>query len=131
MEEESAATMRANIKLPHGGFSESGYLRTGDYGFIYDRNLFISGRLKDLIIIHGRSIIFFRLYLLGFEQPIDIFPQDVELLAEESNKMIKPGWIAAFPVEFGNGMSGFKDNWAVVNIIIYRGACGYCGRAPR
>jgi acyl-CoA synthetase (AMP-forming)/AMP-acid ligase II len=32
-----------------------GYLRTGDEGFIHHEELFICGRMKDLIIISGRN----------------------------------------------------------------------------
>ena len=33
-----------------------GYITTGDYGFLYEDHLFITGRLKDMIIIRGRNI---------------------------------------------------------------------------
>ncbi len=38
------------------GNSEDSFLRTGDLGFIYEDQLYITGRLKDLIIIDGRNI---------------------------------------------------------------------------
>lgn len=38
------------------------YLRTGDLGFMHDGELFVTGRIKDLIIVNGRNI----------------YPQDVE-----------------------------------------------------
>lgn len=36
--------------------SSSGFLRTGDQGFVYRNEVFITGRLKDLIIVRGRNM---------------------------------------------------------------------------
>ncbi|ELS00507.1 amino acid adenylation enzyme/thioester reductase family protein [Xenococcus sp. PCC 7305] len=60
------------------------FLRTGDLGFL-DRNgeLFITGRLKDLIIIRGRNL----------------YPQDIELTAEQSHADLRLASNAAFTVE--------------------------------
>ena len=33
------------------------YLRTGDLGFLSDKELLVTGRLKDLIIVNGRNIL--------------------------------------------------------------------------
>lgn len=41
---------------PVGEGAGPGLLRTGDLGFIYEGQLFVTGRLKDLIIVHGRNI---------------------------------------------------------------------------
>ncbi|HKH46431.1 MAG TPA: amino acid adenylation domain-containing protein, partial [Thermoanaerobaculia bacterium] len=59
------------------------YLRTGDLGVLADGALFVTGRLKDLIILRGRNL----------------YPQDVELAAEASHPALRPGCGAAFPVE--------------------------------
>ena len=56
------------------------FLRTGDLGFFHDGELFVSGRIKDLIIIRGRNI----------------YPQDVELLISNSHPMLRPGRSVAF-----------------------------------
>ncbi|MDW6005408.1 HAD-IIIC family phosphatase [Vibrio mangrovi] len=40
------------ITFPH---HRNGYLRTGDLGFVYAGELYITGRVKDLMIIHGRN----------------------------------------------------------------------------
>jgi acyl-CoA synthetase (AMP-forming)/AMP-acid ligase II/acyl carrier protein len=54
------------------------YLRTGDLGFFRDGDLFVTGRLKDVIIIRGRNH----------------YPQDIEQTAEQSHPAVLPG--AAF-----------------------------------
>lgn len=59
------------------------FLRTGDLGFIKEGELFVTGRLKDLIIIRGRNY----------------YPQDIELTVEQAHEAIRPGCGAAFAVE--------------------------------
>ncbi|TFW34664.1 AMP-binding protein [Massilia horti] len=59
------------------------FLRTGDLGFLHDGELFITGRLKDLVIINGRNV----------------YPQDIEEVIEEAIDFIEPNMCAAFPVE--------------------------------
>jgi acyl-CoA synthetase (AMP-forming)/AMP-acid ligase II len=58
--EESAEAFGASLSDGTGGF-----LRTGDLGAIVDGSLYVTGRLKDLIIVHGRNI----------------YPHDLELTA--------------------------------------------------
>jgi acyl-CoA synthetase (AMP-forming)/AMP-acid ligase II len=62
---------------------EGPFLRTGDLGFIQNGELFVTGRLKDLIIIGGRNH----------------YPQDIELTVEQSHPALKPGSGAAFAIE--------------------------------
>ncbi len=63
------------------------YLRTGDLGFIKDSQLFVCGRIKDLIIVGGRNI----------------YPQDMEAVAEKAVKLIRPGSSAAFSIDGAKG----------------------------
>jgi amino acid adenylation domain-containing protein len=58
------------------------FFRTGDLGFIKNGELFVTGRLKDLIIIRGRNH----------------YPQDIELTVERSHPALKPSSGAAFSV---------------------------------
>ena len=48
---ESRETFQASL----AGTGERPFLRTGDLGFLKDGELFVTGRLKDLIIIRGRN----------------------------------------------------------------------------
>lgn len=45
-----------NEKMTHEVFHEDGWLATGDLGFLLNGEVYISGRIKDLIIINGRNI---------------------------------------------------------------------------
>ncbi|MCQ0025251.1 fatty acyl-AMP ligase [Streptomyces somaliensis DSM 40738] len=49
----TAAVFRAR---PEGAADGPGHLRTGDLGFLLDGELFVTGRLKDLIVVSGRNL---------------------------------------------------------------------------
>jgi amino acid adenylation domain-containing protein len=76
---ESAAAFHGSLS----GGAAGPFLRTGDLGFVQDGELFITGRLKDLIIIRGRNH----------------YPQDIELTVEQSHASLRPGCGAAFAIE--------------------------------
>ncbi|MBI1890864.1 MAG: non-ribosomal peptide synthase/polyketide synthase [Burkholderiales bacterium] len=61
---------------------EGPYLRTGDLGFVHAGDLYIAGRLKDVLIIRGANH----------------YPQDIELTAFESHEAFMPNGAAAFTV---------------------------------
>jgi amino acid adenylation domain-containing protein len=63
--------------------AEGPFLRTGDLGFVHDGELYITGRIKDLIVIRGKNH----------------YPQDIELSAEHSHPGLQPGSCAAFAVD--------------------------------
>lgn len=50
---KTAEAFHGIIKGEEGGRV---YLQTGDQGFMYDGHLYITGRIKDLIIIRGKNI---------------------------------------------------------------------------
>ena len=62
---------------------EGPFLRTGDLGFLQEGELFVTGRIKDVIIIRGQNH----------------YPQDIELTVEKSHPALRPGFGAAFAVE--------------------------------
>jgi acyl-CoA synthetase (AMP-forming)/AMP-acid ligase II/acyl carrier protein len=61
------------------------FLRTGDLGFIHDDELFITGRLKDLIIIRGRNL----------------YPHDIERTVQESHPKLRSALGAVFSIANG------------------------------
>ncbi|NJM65763.1 MAG: AMP-binding protein [Acaryochloris sp. RU_4_1] len=75
--DETAGTFQASLANGEGPF-----LRTGDLGFLQDGELFVTGRLKDLIIIRGRNL----------------YPQDIEQTVEQSHPSLRLGGGAAFAI---------------------------------
>lgn len=68
----------ATLVVPAPGTPDGPWLKTGDLGFISDGELFIVGRIKDLLIIRGRNY----------------YPEDIEATVQE----ITPGRVAAISV---------------------------------
>lgn len=81
--EASERMFRATLK----DSGEGPFLRTGDLGFLQDGELFITGRLKDLIIVHG----------------VNYYPQDIERTVQESHPRLRLDCGAAFTVEGEDG----------------------------
>jgi acyl-CoA synthetase (AMP-forming)/AMP-acid ligase II/acyl carrier protein len=77
--EETERTFRACL----ADTGEGPFLRTGDLGSIYDGELFVTGRVKDLIIIRG----------------CNHYPHDIEQTVEQSHPALRPGGGAAFSVD--------------------------------
>jgi acyl-CoA synthetase (AMP-forming)/AMP-acid ligase II len=76
--EETEKVFHAHITQ----INEESFLRTGDLGFLLDGELFITGRLKDIILIRGQNH----------------YPQDIELTVEQSHPALRSGCGAAFAV---------------------------------
>jgi acyl-CoA synthetase (AMP-forming)/AMP-acid ligase II len=78
---ETEATFGARLTNPDAG----PFLRTGDFGFRLRGELYVTGRLKELIVIDGRNH----------------YPQDIERTAE-TRPVVRPGGVMVFSVE-GHG----------------------------
>ncbi|MEV3905331.1 long-chain-fatty-acid--AMP ligase FadD32 [Mycobacterium sp. NPDC050551] len=105
-EEETQATFRNILKSrtepshAQGADDDATWVRTGDYGAYHEGDLYITGRVKDLVIIDGRNH----------------YPQDLEYSAQESTKALRTGFVAAFSVPanqlpdevFENAHAGLK-----------------------
>ena len=70
-----------------GDLPEGPWLRTGDLGFLLDGQLYVTGRIKDLIIVDGRNI----------------YPHDVEATVESAHPAIAQRRLAAFAVDAPDG----------------------------
>jgi acyl-CoA synthetase (AMP-forming)/AMP-acid ligase II len=77
--EETERKFRAHL----ADTGEGPFLRTGDLGFLLDGELYITGRISDLIIIAGRNY----------------HPQDIELTVEHCHPSIRPSCCAAFSLD--------------------------------
>ncbi len=61
---------------------DDGYLRTGDMGFFHGGELFVCGRIKDMIIIRGQNY----------------YPQDIEAVVEKASGLVRANCVAAFQI---------------------------------
>jgi thioester reductase-like protein len=62
---------------------DEGYLRTGDIGFFHDGELYVCGRIKDMIILRGQNY----------------YPHDIENVVEKSSGLIRHNCVAAFQIQ--------------------------------
>ncbi len=70
-----------------GGMTADGqgpFLRSGDLGFLHDGQLYVSGRIKDMIIVRG----------------VNRYPQDIEQTVERASAAVQAGAVAAFAMNF-------------------------------
>jgi acyl-CoA synthetase (AMP-forming)/AMP-acid ligase II len=86
-ETELSFRNKLQSRLQHGSHAEGSavgglWFRTGDLGVYLDGELFITGRIKDLVIVDGRNH----------------YPQDLEATAADASKAVRPGFVAAFSV---------------------------------
>lgn len=121
MRDASAAAFHARVKPPMDGAAgprmdaytrdaDVHFLRTGDQGFVHAGQLYICGRIKDMIIIRGRNY----------------YPQDIEQTAEKAAQL-RPGCSAAFQVRIAQAQnaasaSGTQDDEGVALIAEVRDA---------
>jgi fatty acid CoA ligase FadD32 len=87
-EEETTETFknilksRTNPSHAEGAPDDGTWVRTGDYGTYHNDDLYITGRVKDLVIVDGRNH----------------YPQDLEYSAQEASRALRTGYVAAFSV---------------------------------
>jgi thioester reductase-like protein len=71
-----------HARLLDGSPHDDGYLRTGDMGFFHDGELFVCGRIKDVIILRGQNY----------------YPQDIEAVVEKTSGLVRANCVAAFQI---------------------------------
>ena len=65
---------------------DDGYLRTGDLGFMHEGELYVCGRIKDMIILRGQNY----------------YPHDIEMVVEKSSSQIRHNCVVAFQIHEDN-----------------------------
>ncbi len=102
--EDTAATFHACI----ADTGDGPWLRTGDLGFIRDGGLFVTGRIKDVLIVRG----------------LKHYPQDLELTVERASPAVRPGGCAAFALDCAG-----EEHLALVAEVDARSAPDFAGIA--
>ena len=85
---------RTNPSHAEGAPDDGKWMRTGDLGAFLDGEFYITGRIKELVIIDGRNH----------------YPQDIEYTAQEATRALRPGFAAAFSVPANQLPSQVFDN---------------------
>lgn len=108
---EGSKTVREFGTVPEDGR----WLRTGDYGAYVDGQLYITGRVKDLVIVAGRNH----------------YPQDLESTAQDASDALRPGFVAAFavpanqlPIDARNGAEIAADDSSETLVVVGERAPG-------
>ncbi len=65
---------------------DDGYLRTGDLGFMHEGELYVCGRIKDMIILRGQNY----------------YPHDIESVVEKSSSLLRHSCVVAFQIHEDN-----------------------------
>ena len=89
---------KLQVRLDHGSHAEgvapnSTWFRTGDMGVFLDGEIYITGRIKDLVIVDGRNH----------------YPQDIEATTAEASTAVRAGFVAAFSVPAGELPASAKE----------------------
>jgi fatty-acyl-CoA synthase len=84
-----------------GSSTEGTWLRTGDLGFYLDGELYVTGRIADLVIVDGRNH----------------YPQDIEATTAEASPIVRRGYVAAFSAP-ANELPGSDSDDASERLVI-------------
>ncbi len=97
--------------LPIGGT----WLRTGDLGVYLDGEIYITGRIADVLIIDGRTH----------------YPQDIEATTAEASPIVRRGYVAAFSVPANEMPGPDTDDTSERLVIISERAAGTARADPQ
>ncbi|MCV7343163.1 fatty acyl-AMP ligase [Mycolicibacterium rhodesiae] len=81
--------------------ADGAWLRTGDLGFYRGGDLYVAGRLADIVVLGGRTL----------------YPHDIEKTAADSSALVRRGYVAAFSVP-KNQMTGATTQDATEQLVI-------------
>ncbi|MEU5417061.1 fatty acyl-AMP ligase [Streptomyces clavifer] len=98
-DEATASTFRAQPAGGEQGAADGGYLRTGDLGATLDGELYITGRLKEMLIVRGRNL----------------FPQDIEYEVRSHHPELQGLFGAAFTVPVRDADGAEEDLLVLVH----------------
>ncbi|HEU5031364.1 MAG TPA: fatty acyl-AMP ligase [Spirillospora sp.] len=84
--EATKETFEAELSGDTGGLPRGPWLRTGDLGVRHGGELFVTGRIKDLVIVDGRNH----------------YPQDIEFTVSNAHKGVRREYTAAVSVDTGD-----------------------------
>jgi fatty acid CoA ligase FadD32 len=103
--EGSGSAFGVRLRDAVEGLPAEGWLRTGDLGVRYGGELYITGRLKDVIIVDGKNH----------------YPQDIEETVQEAHEAVRTGRVAAFGIPAEEGEKGNGGEAIVVALERERG----------
>lgn len=113
--EETSRTFGARLgpRLAEGSHAagaapDGAWLRTGDLATYLDGELYVAGRIADLVVIDGHNY----------------YPQDIEATAAEASPMVRRGYVTAFAVPAKDGVSDAANGAAARLVIIAERAAG-------
>jgi acyl-CoA synthetase (AMP-forming)/AMP-acid ligase II len=115
-ETELAFRNKLQSRLAEGSHAEGSavggtWFRTGDLGVYLDGELYITGRIKDLVIVDGRNH----------------YPQDIEATTAEASPAVRSGFVAAFSVP-ANELPGATTDDATERLVIVAERAAGAGR---
>jgi acyl-CoA synthetase (AMP-forming)/AMP-acid ligase II len=120
-EHETELAFRNKLQSPleHGSHAEGSaagglWFRTGDLGVYLDGELYITGRVKDLVIVDGRNH----------------YPQDIEATVAEASTAVRSGFVAVFSVPANEVPGAGTEDTGERLVIIAERAAG-SGRAEQ
>jgi fatty-acyl-CoA synthase len=119
-ETELVFSNKLQFRLPEGSHADgapidAAWLRTGDLGAYLDGELYIMGRIKDLIILDGRNH----------------YPQDIEATVVEASPAVRPGYVAAFSVPAGEMPGAITPETGECLVVVAERAPGAGRAGPR
>lgn len=88
--------------------ADGAWLRTGDLGFYLGGELYVAGRLADIVVLDGRTL----------------YPHDIEKTAADSSALVRHGYVAAFTLPKNHMPGATTQDTAEQLVIVAERAAG-------